>query len=81
MRDHLCCGNSAVVEYYLSSGDESSAGKVLSALYRRKTAEDNYRFMTYAYHNEPIASLFFGMSGVGYEMLRYAFPDKIISVL
>ncbi len=80
-RDHLCCGNSAIVEYYLSVGDFDTAGKVLNAMYSRKIKDGNYRYMGYDYHNAAIASIFYGMSGIGYEMLRYAFPDKILLVI
>ena len=77
--DYLCCGNSAVAEYYLTVGDRESAGKVLGAMYDRRNKDGGYRY--YGLHTGKTASLFYGVSGVGYEMLRYAFPEKIISVL
>ena len=40
-----------------------------------------YRYMGYEYHNGMTPSLFYGLSGVGYEMLRYAYPAQIASVL
>ena len=80
-RDHLCCGNSAIVEYYLSIGDPDAAGRVLGAMYDRRKKEGTYRYLSYDYHNGLVPSFFYGISGVGYEMLRYAFPDKIMSVL
>ena len=80
-RDHLCCGNSAVTEYYLTTGDRDAAGRVLTAIYERAQKEGEYRFMAYQYNNSITPSLFYGISGVGYEMLRYACPDQIVSVL
>lgn len=80
-RDHLCCGNSAVVEYYLSVGKQEEAGKILSAMQKRCEQDGNYRYMAYQFNNSLTASLFYGASGIGYEMLRYAEPDKILSVL
>ena len=80
-RDHLCCGNSAIAEYYLSVGDHASAGRVLRAMYDRRKAEGSYRYMGYDRKNSLTPSLFYGVSGVGYEMLRYAFPEKIKPVL
>ena len=81
MSDHLCCANSAVVEYYLTTGDIDSAGDVLTAMYERKQKDGSYRYQSYSQNNGVTASLFYGLCGIGYEMLRYAFPDKIISVL
>lgn len=80
-RDHLCCGNSAVVEYYLTVGRHDEAGKVLGAMKERKDRSGEYRYMGYHYHNSVTASLFYGAGGIGYELLRYAAPGKIISVL
>ena len=80
-RDHLCCGNSAIAEYYLSTGDRDAAGRVLGAMIERAKKEGEDRFMAYQYNNSVTPSLFYGISGVGYEMLRYACPDQIASVL
>ena len=79
--DHLCCGNSSIVEYYLTVGKHEEAGKVLGAMYERKKAEGDYRYQLYDTNNGKTPSLFYGMSGIGYEMLRYAFPEKIMSIL
>ncbi|SFQ29344.1 type 2 lantibiotic biosynthesis protein LanM [Butyrivibrio proteoclasticus] len=81
VRDHLCCGNSAIVEYYVSIGDYSMANKVLSAMQKRRDDEGSYRYNSYMFNNGATPSLFYGISGIGYEMLRFAFPEKIISVL
>ena len=50
-------------------------------MYKRRQTEGNYRYSPYSTNNSVNASLFYGMGGIGYEMLRYAFPDKIISIL
>ncbi|MBO6301359.1 MAG: hypothetical protein J6N15_02860 [Ruminiclostridium sp.] len=73
-RDHLCCGNSASVEYYMTAGRREEAGKLLSAMYERSIKENGYRYMGYDYNNSVTASLFYGSSGTGCEMLRYACP-------
>ena len=80
-RDHLCCGNSAIVEYYLTVDRYEEAGKVLYAMQKRCEQDGNYRYMAYQFNNSLTASLFYGVSGIGYEMLRYAEPDKILSVI
>lgn len=48
---------------------------------RRREKEGEYRYMGYEYHNGVTASLFYGASGIGYEMMRYACPDKILFIL
>lgn len=80
-RDHLCCGNSAVAEYYMTAGRFDETGRVLSAMRERSLKAGKYRYMGYDFHNGVTASLFYGASGIGYEMLRYACPEKIISVI
>ena len=80
-RDHLCCGNSAVAEYYMTAGRFDEAGRVLAAMQRRSAETGGYRYLGYAIHNGVTPSMFFGAGGIGYEMLRYACPEKIISVI
>lgn len=80
-RDHLCCGNSAIVEYYLTAGDSDAAGRVLAAMHERAKKDGEYRYMGYQLNNSVTPSLFYGVSGIGYELLRYAFPDQIVSLL
>ena len=80
-RDHLCSGNAAAVEYYLTVGQYDEAGKVLGAMKERKDRAGEYRYMGWNFRNSVTASLFYGAGGIGYEMLRYAAPGKIISVL
>ena len=81
LRDHLCCGNSAVVEYYMTVGHYDKVGRVLAAMQHRSVEEGDYRYLGYNYHNGVTPSLFYGAAGIGYEMLRYACPEKIISVI
>lgn len=80
-RDHLCCGNGAVAEYYMTAGRFDEAGRVLAAMQRRSAEACCYRYLGYACHNGVTPSLFYGAGGVGYEMLRYACPEKILSVI
>lgn len=80
-RDHLCCGNSAVTEYYMTVGRLDEAGRTLAAMQRRSVEAGGYRYLGYACHNGVTPSLFYGASGIGYEMLRYACPQTILSVI
>jgi len=79
--DHLCCGNAAIVEYYLSTGNTAAAGGVLATMYAHRQRFGSYRDPSGRANRSITASLFNGMSGIGYEMLRYAYPDKIPSIL
>ncbi len=79
--DHLCCGNAAITEYYLTVADHEAAGRVLGALLRRKQREGEYRDAYSGASGQVSASLFNGICGIGYEMLRYARPQDVPSVL
>ena len=79
--DHLCCGNSAVAEYYLSVGDHEAAGRVLGAIGGYRQHEGGHRDLISNASCSSIATLFNGVCGVGYELLRYAYPETILSVL
>ena len=79
--DHLCCGNSAVVEYYLSTGDREAAGRVLGAIIGHGSHEGERPDPLSNVSCSSIATLFNGIGGIGYELLRYAYPETIRSVL
>ena len=79
--DHLCCGNSAVAEYYLSTGDHEAASRVLGTIIGHGLHEGKRRDPLSNVSCNSTATLFNGVSGIGYELLRYAYPDTILSVL
>ena len=79
--DHLCCGNSAVVEYYLSTGDREAAGRVLGAIIGHGSHQGERLDPLANVSCNSIATLFNGIGGIGYELLRYAYPKTIRSVL
>lgn len=79
--DHLCCGNAAIAEYYLTVADYEAAGRVLGALLERRRREGEYRDAYSAASGQVSASLFNGICGIGYEMLRYARPHDVPSIL
>ena len=80
-RDHLCCGNSSLVEACLSTGSYEEAGRILEGMYERKNKDGYYHIMNAGYRQIQNLSLFYGLTGIGYEMLRYCDPEKIFSVL
>ena len=81
LRDHLCCGNAAIAEYYLCENRREQAGRVLEAMRLRKQQAGEYCYLSPSFANAVSAPLFHGVSGIGYEMLRYARPDQVPSVL
>ena len=79
--DHLCCGNSAVAEYYLSVGDHEAAGRILEAICGHDLYEGSRQDSDPNASDNAVATLFNGVCGIGYELLRYAYPETILSVL
>lgn len=79
--DHLCCGSSAVVEYYLTTGDREAAGRVLGTITEHGSHEGGRPNPVSNASGNSIATLFNGICGIGYELLRYAYPETILSVL
>lgn len=79
--DHLCCGNMSVVEYYLETGDSEAAGKLLSSVLAHKAKTGNYRLGNADCIPNHNVTLFYGLSGIGYELLRYAEPALIQCVV
>ena len=50
-------------------------------MHKRRERTGAYTTLPPGYRSgEPGISLFYGTAGVAYEMLRYAFPDKIQSL-
>lgn len=81
-RDHLCCGNSAALDFLLSLPDcREHAGRLLAFMKSRKDRGGRYHCLPENYRQVPCPDLFFGTAGIGYEMLRYAQPDKLHQIL
>lgn len=79
-RDHLCCGNAAVVDFLLEAGRmlnredlTQDAYRMLSQMAQR--AQGDYAYLPPSYRNSFTPSLFYGAAGVGYTMLRAAQPE------
>ena len=79
--DHLCCGNLSDTEYLIITGETEEAGRILQAMVTRKKKTGRYWFGEI--DNKPVddVSLFFGLAGIVYEMMRYAYPQEIPSVV
>ena len=79
-RDHLCCGNTAVVDCLMEAGRilgredlTRNAHSMLSQMAQR--AQEDYSYLPSSYQSSFTPSLFYGASGVGYTMLRAACSD------
>lgn len=80
-RDHLCCGCAAVVEAELCAGRPERVGMLLAGMVERKGQVGHYQTTHAGYQHRDRLTLFYGLAGIGYEMLRYAYPDIVASVI
>ena len=80
-RDHLCCGCAAVVEAELCAGRPGRAGRILAGTVGRKELVGHYQTTHPGFRHHDRLTLFYGLAGIGYEMLRYARPDLVASVI
>ena len=88
--DHLCCGNFGCFEFLLSAAQRLGREE-LGVLARQQAAEVMARATArgrYALRGserglsaELRPGLFQGEAGIGYELLRLAFPEQVPSVL
>lgn len=86
--DHLCCGNLGRVEMLLQNALKSGDTGLLSTVYQkaaqvmqRASANGHFTLFTDDIGDFFNPGFFQGMSGVGYEILRLAYPVKVPSVL
>jgi lantibiotic modifying enzyme len=86
-KDGLCCGHLGRLDLLLSSATASGRGELAALSIRRAGAvmrhgrASGYRLSgaARAYLFDP--SFFQGLSGVGYQLLRVAYPARLPSVL
>lgn len=81
-RDHLCCGNLSAVDFLLTLPDcRQHAGRLLAFMKRRKDAEGGYRYLPAAFRQVACPDLLYGAAGMGYELIRYAYPSMLHQIL
>jgi type 2 lantibiotic biosynthesis protein LanM len=85
-RDHLCCGNSGLMDTLCTAGKrlsrESWTRNALQLAARTMARAQREHGFAVAFKNGFFnPGLFQGTAGVGYQMLRLAYPDDIPSVL
>ncbi|MEI6455684.1 MAG: type 2 lanthipeptide synthetase LanM family protein [bacterium] len=85
--DHLCCGNFGRIEFLLRCAREGNDLQLRKVVYEMagrviRQAEKKGHFYLFSAKDDFFNPGFFqGVSGIGYEMLRLAFPEKTPSVL
>ena len=87
-KDHLCCGNSAMIEFLILAGNELNREDLVQAartrmamVIRRAEKNGHYNCINRSMNNVYTSSLFYGTAGIGYEILRLLDPEKTESVL
>lgn len=84
--DHLCCGSFGRIEFLFTAGRKIGRPDLIT-LARSQAAQltahareaGGYRFMAGTDSQNP--GFFFGISGIGYELLRLSHAEKLPSVL
>ena len=76
-RDHLCCGNSSLIDFFinlyeLTKDDKhlKQANKIMNTIYNRKQNYNSYIFVPSKMRLTINSSFYHGLSGLGYEMIR-----------
>lgn len=81
--DSLCHGNYGNIEFLMQFYESNYADKELKRRirqYKEQLLKDsNYKIL--GLNNMPSVTLFDGLSGVGYELLRIACPEKVPNIL
>jgi type 2 lantibiotic biosynthesis protein LanM len=87
-KDHICCGNMGRIEVLLYCAIKRGDEALKKAVYKKASvvidrAEKNGHYTLFFDSIDDLYNpgFFQGMSGIGYEFLRLAYPDKIPSVL
>jgi type 2 lantibiotic biosynthesis protein LanM len=85
--DHLCCGNLSRAEILLEVGRRLSrpewigeAQRRAASVVRRARGNEKYQFVWEIEHLS-MPGLFMGASGIGYALLRAAYPERLPAVL
>jgi lantibiotic modifying enzyme len=85
--DSLCCGNSGRLDFLIEASVKlhkpellNEANRIMHWMINRKDATGHYNIKGVNAETISNPSLFQGLSGIGYEMLRCLSPEKIGSV-
>jgi type 2 lantibiotic biosynthesis protein LanM len=83
--DYLCCGNMGSIDFLLTAGQDLYQPELVEVA-KKRAAIVMIRAKQRGYYNYSLPlkfhpGLFTGSSGIGYELLRLAYPDQLPSVL
>ncbi|MBD2338899.1 type 2 lantipeptide synthetase LanM [Calothrix sp. FACHB-156] len=86
--DHLCCGHMGRVELFILASQKlgnqewlNTAIKQAALVIERAKLNGEYYFSSHSYKSAYSPSFFRGDAGIGYQLLRLAFPASLPSVL
>jgi lantibiotic modifying enzyme len=86
--DNLCCGNSGCIELLVAASGRLGQPHLLevarqwaSVLVHRATQRGGFHVLDLLPRQAFNPGLFLGHAGVGYQLLRVAFPERIPSLL
>ena len=79
--DHLCCGNMSCVDYYLETGDPDTAGIILAQIVKDAKERGGYSLGFADCVSNNNVTLYYGLAGIGYELIRYTDRDRFLTVL
>jgi type 2 lantibiotic biosynthesis protein LanM len=86
--DNLCCGNYGRIELLVAASQRLQQPQLLkvarqrtSALVQRATRHGGFRVLAQLPRQAFNPGLFQGYAGIGYQLLRVAFPEQVPSVL
>ncbi len=87
-RDHLCCGNMGLADillyFAIKTGDRDliiESGKKTSKVLQSAEKSGNYNLLFGSGEDIINPGFFQGISGIGYALLRQAYPEKFPSIL
>jgi lantibiotic modifying enzyme len=81
MPDHVCCGHMGRAELLLLSGRRDQALALTAAILERAARESSYTIARDVPDARVTPAFFQGASGIGYQLLRLAEPQRVPSVL
>ncbi|MBP5262278.1 MAG: type 2 lantipeptide synthetase LanM family protein [Clostridiales bacterium] len=80
-KDFLCCGNCSIIEFLIQAGMMKDARYRMADVIGRAKRQGHYNCINKSLEDVFSPGLFYGVSGIGYEMIRAAYPDKTLSPL
>lgn len=81
----LCHGDMGIADFYLTAGQELKDQSLIEKAYEYTTnvimEKEKNGYQSGVPHQLETPSLFLGMAGIGWELMRFAFPEDVPSLL